>query len=422
MLAKTKSLIALADCNNFFVSCERLYRPDLWHKPVAVLSNNDGCIISRSAEVKAMGIGMAEPYFKLAPLLKKNGVVILSGNHQLYREISDKVMQVLSRYTDLMEVYSIDEAFLSFSIRSIEDPVEYSRNIRASVARMIGIPLSIGISPTKTLSKLAGEVAKKKTAAGVFRITEENAPDILDTTPIEDIWGIGWRNSGKLHRAGIHTAGDLARKDSVWVKKQLTVLGLMTQLELQGQPCIPITTAVKPPQTIQVSHSFGEPLRTIKEIEPAMVEHALRAASQMREAKVAAKSIKAYLLRGFISGEHRFLSVYRLLGDPICNDPEIIQHALSLLRQIFDENHSQGDFYMKGCLVFADLSESVYRQTSLFDDRHRQRTKYDRVGMVTDLINDRLGKRVIYPATLVSKEKRWKPQGKLRSRGELVIS
>lgn len=417
----TKSLVALADCNNFFVSCERLYRPDLWYKPVVVLSNNDGCIISRSSEVKTMGIGMAEAYFKIAPFLKKKGVVVLSGNHKLYREISNRVMQVLSRYTDLMEVYSIDEAFLSFAIRCIDDPVDYARKIRAAVAQMIGIPLSIGISPTKTLSKLAGDLAKK-TDSGVFRITEENAQEVLDKTPIEDVWGIGWRSAPKLRQAGIHTAGDLARRDPVWVKKRLTVLGSMTQLELQGQPCIPIATAAKPPQTIQVSHSFGEQLRTQKEIEPAMVEHALRAASQMRDARVAAKGIKAYLLRGFISGEHKFLSASRVLEEPICNDPEIIEHALALLREVLDTHHRPGDFYMKGGLVFWDLSDAVYRQTSLFENSHRTRSKYDRVGAATDRINDRLGERVIYPATLVSPEKRWKPAGENRSSGKLVIS
>lgn len=414
------SLIALADCNNFFVSCERLYRPELWHRPVVVLSNNDGCIISRSNEVKAMGIGMAEAYYKVAPLLKKKGVVVLSGNHKLYREISHRVMQLLERYTDSMEIYSIDEAFLSFGMKSVTDPIQYAREIRAAVARMVGIPISIGISPTKTLSKLAGDIAKK-TEPGVFQITEENRTEILDVTPIEDVWGIGRQGSQKLRSYGVHVAGDLALKDSLWVKKRLSVLGLLTQMELRGQSCIRVVDREKPPQSIQVSHSFGEPLRSLKEIEPAMIEHALRAASQMREARVAAKGIKAHLLRGYISKEHQFISAYRELDAPICNDPELIGNALSLLRELFEKYHRPGDFYMKAGLMFWDLSSSDYRQTALFDDMHAIRAKYDKVGVAIDKINEQMGKRVVYPATLATSEKRWKPAGKNRSQGELMV-
>lgn len=415
-----KSLIALADCNNFFVSCERLYRPELWRRPVVVLSNNDGCIISRSNEVKAMGIGMAEAYYKVAPLLKKKGVVVLSGNHRLYREISHRVMRLLERYTDSMEIYSIDEAFLSFSMKSVKNPTEYAGEIRAAVARMIGIPISIGISPTKTLSKLAGDIAKK-IEPGVFLITEENAAKILDATPIEDVWGIGRQGSHKLMNYGIRMAGDLARKDSLWVKKRLNVPGLMTQLELRGYPCIRVVDKEKQPQSIQVSHSFGEPLRSIKEIEPAMIEHALRAASQMREAKVAAKGIKAHLLRGFISKEHQFIFACRELETPVSNDPELIGSALSLLRELFERYHKPGDFYTKAGLMFGDLSSSDYRQAVLFDDMHTIRAKYDKAGAAIDKINEHMGKRVIYPATLAAGNKSWKPAGKNRSQGELMV-
>ncbi|MDR1137096.1 MAG: hypothetical protein LBK91_02125, partial [Synergistaceae bacterium] len=220
------SILALCDCNNFFVSCERLRRPELRGRPVVVLSNNDGCIIARSDEVKAMGVPMGQPYFQVQSLLKKKGIVVCSGNLVLYKEISEKVMRALGRFTDAMEAYSIDEAFLNFPASAAGDPCLYASVMRKAVARMIGVPISVGIAPTKTLSKLASERAKK-TEYGVLEITERNLSEMLEVTAIGDIWGIGRKTAEKLNRHGIYNAGSFAAKDPSWVKKRLTIKGLM---------------------------------------------------------------------------------------------------------------------------------------------------------------------------------------------------
>jgi DNA polymerase V len=215
-------MLALADANNFFVSCERLYRPQLRGRPVAVLSSNDGCIVSRSNEVKAMGIPMGQPYFQIRGLLEKNGVAVCSGNLVLYKEISEKIMQALARFSADIEAYSIDEAFLRFPESALGAPLAYASRIRETVGRAIGIPLSVGVAPTKTLAKLAAEKAKK-TAPGVLEIAEGNLGEALKSCAIQDVWGIGRKTAEILNRQGIFTAEHFAGKDPLWVKKHLKI-------------------------------------------------------------------------------------------------------------------------------------------------------------------------------------------------------
>ena len=408
------SLLALCDCNNFFVSCERLYRPDLKDKPVVVLSANDGCVISRSNEVKAMGIKMGEPYFQLEGFFKAKGVTVFSGNHRLYSEISAKVMRVLSGFTDSMEVYSIDEAFLNLNIGCVEDPVAYAAEIRRAVGSMVGIPISIGIAPSKTLSKLASEKAKKH-VDGVFRIDVDNYWPILEKTPVADIWGIGWRSDKKLSCVGIHSAADLAKKDPVWVKRKLTVRGSMTQLELFGYPCTPIVEVPPPPKTIQVSHSFGEVLRDRGELELPLIEHALKAAGILRTHGLAAKGMSIYLLEGYVSKEHRHISKGGTLPSPACDDLSLIHAAKQLLAVAYKSN----TFYTKAGVTLFDLRDARYLQTMLFDDNRELNRKRERVAAAADVINGRLGGRAIYPASLAVAEKKWKCKSEKRSEGAL---
>lgn len=240
-------MLALCDSNNFFVSCERLYRPELRGRPVVVLSSNDGCIISRSNEAKAMGITMGAPYFQIRGFLRQKGVAVCSGNLAAYKEISDRVTAVLAHCTDACEIYSIDEAFLNIPKIADDDPARYAANVRRIVDRVVGIPVSIGVAPSKTLAKLASERAKK-TDAGVLYITEGNRQEILSDTPLGDVWGIGPKAADKLTRRGLFTADDFTKMNPVHVRKLLSIRGVMTQLELAGQPCFPLVTSSALPQ------------------------------------------------------------------------------------------------------------------------------------------------------------------------------
>ena len=410
------SLIALCDCNNFFVSCERLYRPELDGVPVVVLSANDGCIISRSEEVKAMGIPMAEAYFKVEPLLRKKGVVVFSGNLHLYRQISARVMQALSRFTDALEIYSIDEAFFNLDIRSISDPAAHAQQIREAIRRLTGIPVSIGIAPSKTLAKLASELAKR--AGGVYGITRLSAPPLLDQTEVGDVWGVGWRHARMLRGYGVRTAGDLARKDPIWIKSRLTVRGLITQFELMGYPCIPLVARTAPPKSIQVSHSFGETLRTKSELEKPVVEHALKAGRMLRGHRLAAQSINVFLLQGFISKQHRFLSARERLPSPVHDDVSLVRAVLRLLTQAY----RPGEIYTKAGVTLSDLHDARYRQKTLFEEPDATHAQAERFAEVVDRINERLGGRAIYPAALAGTDRKWQCKSHMRSSGELRIA
>lgn len=205
------SLVALCDCNNFFVSCERLFRPELRNRPVVVLSSNDGCIVSRSNEVKAMGIPMGEAYFKVKSLLERKGTAVFSGNLSFYGEVSGRIMQNLSGFTDSLEIYSIDEAFLKLSIKAGDNPWVFASEIRTRIGRWVGIPVSIGIAGTKTLAKLASEHAKQA-ESGVFYVRGgEMLHRLLESTPVKHVWGIGFRSAHLMERYGVRTASDLIR-------------------------------------------------------------------------------------------------------------------------------------------------------------------------------------------------------------------
>jgi DNA polymerase V len=408
-------VLALCDCNNFFVSCERLFRPDLVGKPVVVLSANDGCIIARSNEAKAMDIGMGVPYFKFEHYLRRKGVTVFSGNLHLYRQISKSVMAVLRRFTDAMEVYSIDEAFLNMDMRSVADPLVHAREMRAAVMRSIGIPISVGVAQTKTLAKLAGERAKKH-ETGVFHLTRESTGEELARTKTEDVWGIGWRNIRELRTWGIGTALDYARSDPLWIKKNFTVRGLVTQYELRGYPCIPIASEESPPKSIQVSHTFGEPLSLLEDLEKPVVEHAFKAGRMLRGHGLAARCVNVHLLEGFISREHRYVSRDAWLDRHASDDRELIAQALALLRQVF----RHGSFYTKAGVTLSDLLEGGNLQLELFDhEAQERRRRLERLSAATDRINRHLGNTAIFPASLAVREgkQKWKCRSDLRSTG-----
>ena len=405
-------MLSLCDCNNFFVSCERLYRPELRNRAVVVLSSNDGCIIARSNEVKAMGIKMGEPYYQVQHLLKRKGVVVCSGNLVAYKEISEKVMQMLSRYTDNIECYSIDEAFLNFPLRVIKNPAEYASKIRRHVDRVIGIPLSIGIAPTKTLAKLAASRAKKN-ESGVLEISEQNRDGILSETNAGDIWGIGYKAAEKLKRSAVITAADFVRKDPVWVKKHLTIRGVMTQYELKGQPCIPLVTQPPPAKSIQVSRTWGTVLESAEDVYCAILDNVVKAGRLLRKDRLSAGAMAVYLRHGYRHyGECKYFTEDARFKSPIMSDIELMYAARWLLGKIYRPGHR----YSQGGVILCNFSDVNFRQRELFDeDFHEKRLKYERFSQAVDEINDHFGERVIYPSALAVKDKKWRPQRKFLS-------
>ena len=400
------SMIALCDCDNFFVSCERLFRHDLRKRPVVVLSSNDGCIISRSNEAKALVIRMGEAYFKVRPLLERKDVAVFSGNHRLYVEVSAKGMAVLSSFTDSIEVYSIDEAFLNLSMSSVGDPVEYASKIRREVGAAVGVPVSIGISGSKTLAKLAAERAKQA-PEGVFRITEESLNSVLGSTPIGDIWGIGGKSAASLERYGARTALDFIGRDPAWVEKKLTSRGVITQMELRGFSIDRVDSSSRPPRSIQVSRSFGEPLTTLEELEKPVMEHAVSAGARLRRANLSAGAMSVYVRSGPKSGNPSYFSQNTIFDELISSDHELIREALRSLREIYVGGHR----YTKAGIGLSALEDSRFRQRMLFDEPcEAQRAKYERFARAADFINEKLGKTAIYPAALAVKDKKWRPK------------
>lgn len=398
-VGRSAGMLALCDCDNFFVSCERLERPDLARTPAVVLSSNDGCIIARSAEAKAMGIRMGEPYFRVAPMLRARGVAVFSGRLPYYRAVSAKVMAVVQRYTDALEQYSIDEAFISVGMRCVGDRAAYAREIRCAVMRETGVPISVGVAPTKTLAKIATRRAKG--GAGVFEFDPAEAEALLDSVEIGDVWGVGHRHAAYLRAYGVRSALDLARRDPLWVRKHLTVRGSMTQLELQGTACLPIDTRPHAPKSIQSSHAFGGPLYAHGDIARQIEGHAAKAGRMMRTRGMAAGAMSVFLLEGYYSREHRFVSAAATFTRPTRSDAELSRAAAALLRELY----RPGSFYTRAGLTLHDLSDARYRQRELFSDDRELSARSERLARASqavDRINAALGRRAVYPASLAA--------------------
>src|SRR6266498_1461283 len=275
-------IFVLVDCNNFFVSCERIFRPDLWDKPVAVLSNNDACIVARSNEVKAMGVPMGAPLFKVEHLMKGKDVTLFSGNFRLYGDFSQRVVRILAQMAPEIEVYSVDESFLEISSLPIDDYQGWAAKLYETIYRWTGIPVSIGVAPSKTLAKAASEFAKQNPETeGVWYLPpedDEKREQLLRWLSVKDVWGIGWRSAPKLMQRGISTAYDLSKVSEKWARQQLSIRGLKTVKELNGESCLPLEHEVEPQQSIARTRSFGYNVRDYYQLEGAIATFAAQAA------------------------------------------------------------------------------------------------------------------------------------------------
>ena len=279
-----KPLLALVDCNNFYVSCERVFRPDLIGRPVAVLSNNDGCIVARSKEVKDLGIKMGVPVFQVQQLINQHQIQLFSSNYTLYADMSSRVMSTLESFAPTMEVYSIDEAFLDLTGVCSRNPTAYGHQIRKAVVRATGIPVCVGMAPTKTLTKLANFAAKKwKHTEGVLDLSDPARREkLMKLVPVGEVWGIGSKTSAKLNKLGIMTVWELACQSSQHIHKQFNVVVARTVMELNGIACMELEDITPNKQQIVCSRSFSRRLTTYSELSQALSEFCSRAAEKLR--------------------------------------------------------------------------------------------------------------------------------------------
>jgi len=390
-------IIALVDCNNFYVSCERVFNPKLDKIPVAVLSNNDGCMVSRSAEIKALGIPMGAPGFKWEAVVKKHGGVLLSSNYALYGDMSARVMEVLSMFSPELEIYSIDEAFLNlggFRIRNLD---QYAEKIRKTVKKWTGIPVSVGISKTKTLAKIANHFAKKVPAfhGSLNLLDDTRIEEALKRTPVGEIWGIGRQYDKFLQQHGIKTALELRDADEKFIDHYMTSVGHKTVLELKGYSCIGMDEAPAAKKGIVVSKSFSKQVTEKAELAEAVSTYITRAAEKLRSQKTVAGHLTVFLnTNRFKEGPQYNNSACTTLVPHTAYTPELIKTALELLEEVW----LPGFEYKKAGVMFADIiaEDDVplnYLETNYLDDKRK-----DLMGTV-DHINRRLGRDTLFYAS-----------------------
>ncbi len=350
------SSIALVDCNNFFVSCERVFNPKLRGRPVVVLSSNDGCIIARSNEAKKLGIPMGAPHFQWADFLRAHDVHTCSSNFALYGDLSHRVMRTLEYFNPDLEIYSVDEAFLW--VGDLADPVTHCRHIREKVLQWTGIPVSIGIASTKTLAKVANHKVKKTAALkGVYLPSKSELDTILDSLPVEEIWGIGRRLTEFLAKRGIFTAAQLRDQKDAWVRKNLSVVGLRTVWELRGISCLPLEEATSAKQSIMTSRTFGRPILSKQELSEAIATYAARGAEKLRE-----EGRVAGWMQVFIRGKEYGNAAQITLPEPSQYTPTIIEYAKTGLESIYRAGHA----YKKGGILLGGLEPEDAYQRDLF--------------------------------------------------------
>ena len=384
-----KNKIALVDCNSFYVSCERLFNPKIQKKAVVVLSNNDGCVISRSREAKDLGIKMGEPYFKVKELVKKNKVEVYSSNYALYGDISRRVMKVLKTFSPKVEIYSIDEAFIDLSFIDEKGVEDYGREIRLRVLKWTGIPTSVGIASTKTLSKVANHIAKKEKAGVIYLNT--NIDERLKKFPIEDVWGVGKQLSKFYHKNNISNAYDLKNVSNTWVKKGTNVLGAKTAMELRGIPCIDLQIDQEKRKNCCVSRSFGRKVKDLNELEESVITHCLNAAEKIRADDQIAKTITVFIRTSPFDKNRRYYSNSKTidLAIPTSNSIELIKNAVKALTDIYKYGYA----YQKAGIILSGLKDANQNDQNLLTPLLENKSK--KLMKAIDYTNTKYGRYAI---------------------------
>ena len=365
------NLLALVDCDNFYASCERLFRPDLRKKPIVVLSNNDGCVIARSKEAKAMGIKMGVPWFQIKKAYLANGGQVFSSNFALYGDLSNRVMHVLEGMVNNIEVYSIDEAFLDLHhIQNSNHAYEFGIHCRNIVDQWVGIPVRIGIGPTKTLAKIASHVAKKKIGGtGVFCLHESlQIEHVLKHLPINEIWGIGRNLSRRLNDLSIYSSYDLMKMDTRLIRSKFSVVLERTVRELRGEQCLAVQNDREPKKQIIVSRSFRERTGDFNQLKPLISNFAVRAGEKLRHEGQKCSQVSVLIATSPFSKQAQYRGFHSIqFSNPVNDTRSILAGANQALQDCF----RQGYAYAKAGVLLSQFSHSSVIQRSLFDDLHQ---------------------------------------------------
>lgn len=376
---------ALIDCNNFYASCERLFRPDLKYKPVIVASNNDGCAVARSAEAKALGIKMGTPIFKIQDLIREHDVQVFSSNYALYADISNRVMTTIEGMVPKLEVYSIDEAFADLSgLSSVVSLEAFASELRDKIERWVGIRTCVGMAPTKTLAKLANYGAKKyaKTGGVVDLTSKVRQRKLMAITPVDEVWGVGRKISKRLNAMGIETALQLADADLKTIRKSFSVVLERTARELRGESCLSMDDVAPTKQQIVVSRSFGSPMETLDSIESAVASFIVRAAEKLRYEHQSAKQVTVFMRTNPFNKTHAQYNntTTSTLSVPTQDTRELLGVTQALCQRLFRPGYR----YTKAGVMLSDFYEPGVFQTSLFDV-HEPKPKSKELMAVLDL-------------------------------------
>jgi DNA polymerase V len=382
-------LFALIDCNNFYASCERVFQPDLNGKPIVVLSNNDGCVIARSNEAKAVGVPMGAPAFQFQKMFDANNVQVFSSNYALYGDMSSRVMTLLSEFSPDMEIYSIDEAFLKFKGFEYFNLAAIGKEIRYKVTKGTGIPISVGFAPTKALAKVANKVAKKfpEHTGSVYIInTDESRIKALKWLPVEDVWGIGRKHAKRLNLIGVKTAYDFTLLSENWVKNNMAIVGLRLQKELNGISVLDLDD-IKPKKNIATTRSFEKNYSKIEDLIERVSTFAVTCAEKLRRQKSCCNSIMIFV---YTNGHRPELPQYSkniVMQLPYASNSSIdlSDYAVKGLRLIFKEGYQ----YKKAGVIVMDFTPEVNYQASLFDEKN---PKHDKLMAAMDKINKNIGR------------------------------
>lgn len=417
---KANALFALVDCNNFYVSCERVFQPKLEKKPVIVLSSNDGCVVARSNESKALGIKMGVPYFQIRDIVRKNQVAVLSSNFNLYGDMSDRVMQILNNSMPKVEIYSIDEAFLDLSGWQ-QKALPICRYLAKKILRWTGLPVSIGIGPTRTLSKVANFVAKRSQLyPSVIDLSDVMLrKHILAKIAVGDIWGIGYKTAHKLEQMGICNALQLSQTDSNSIRKRFNIGVMRTVLELQAKPMIEIIDEDAIQKQILVSRSFGQKVSDLPTLQAALASHVNSAAQKLRQQGLVTQALLVFVQTQYrnrfernsndnVNTDEEPQSITLPLHAPTEDTRELISSALKGLNEIY-RNTVQ---YRKIGVILLDLMEKHKIQLDLF--QQGQHSNSDHLMKMVDEINQQMGRGTLHYAVQDLKRE-WQPKSTLRT-------
>ncbi len=389
------SVFALVDCNNFYASCERIFKPSLNGKPIAVLSNNDGCVIARSNETKQLGIPMGAPFYQYRDFFKQHNVSVFSSNYPLYGDISQRIMSVLRLLCPEVEVYSIDEAFLRLNSFSQRDLCAYAREVRQTIMCWIGMPVSIGIGPSKTLAKIANHLAKRQMCAAVFDLRDKTLQEsILTSFAVKDIWGIGSRLSFKLNQLGIYSALELRNYPSKILRKHFGVTVERTALELKGISCLDLEEA-KPKKNIIASRSFGQLLTSYEDLAAAVSYHTTRACIKLRQENSQTQGIYTFVSTNpFRENDRQYHNGHlSSLIQPSADTCLLIETAKQNLAQIYRSGYA----YQKAGITLMDIVPVSHQQQDLFmGQRGTEKLKRQQLMQVVDSLNEQMGSNTVF--------------------------